>query len=179
MESRSQHMQSKCKGSALAMETEGVDLWICISLVPRRSRLGQSWTLLWAVTSLKETRPPFPRLRGDNGARELRDTEYYGEGDSQSFCRVEGVSVEKKECTGHAQKRVEFSTSYFEAWKPRPGKEGQAEWCKNGQASEILLDINLGKCGKWMEWKYAIHTSPIYCASSESPTIGQERLTKP
>ena len=34
------------KGSALAMETEGVDLWICISLVPRRSRFGQSWTLL-------------------------------------------------------------------------------------------------------------------------------------
>ena len=58
------------------MEPEGVDLWICISLVPRCCRLGQSWTLLSAVMSPKETRPPFPRLRGDNGARELRDTEF-------------------------------------------------------------------------------------------------------
>ena len=40
------------------------------SLVPRRSRLGQSWTLPWAVTSLRDTRPLFPRLRADNGARE-------------------------------------------------------------------------------------------------------------
>ena len=46
MESRRQHMQANGKGSALAIEPEGVDLWICISLVPRRSQLGQSWTLL-------------------------------------------------------------------------------------------------------------------------------------
>ena len=37
------------------------------SLVPRRSRLGQSWTLQWAV---RHTRPLFPRLRADNEARE-------------------------------------------------------------------------------------------------------------
>ena len=37
------------------------------SLVPRRSRLGQSWTLPWAVTSPRDTRQvkyggPFVRL---------------------------------------------------------------------------------------------------------------------
>ena len=37
-----------------------------LSLVPRRSRRGQSWTLPWAVTSPRDTRPLFPRLRADN-----------------------------------------------------------------------------------------------------------------
>ena len=51
--------------------------WVLTSLVPRRSRLGQSWTLPWAVTSPRDTRrerlfsrPLFPRLRPDNEARE-------------------------------------------------------------------------------------------------------------
>ena len=41
-----------------------------LRLVPRRSRLGQSWTLPWAVTSPRDTRTLFPRLHADNGARE-------------------------------------------------------------------------------------------------------------
>ena len=40
------------------------------SLVPRRSRLSQTWTLQWAVTSSRETLPLFPRRRTDNGTRE-------------------------------------------------------------------------------------------------------------
>ena len=45
-------------------------LWIFIltSLVPRRSRLGQSWTLPWAVTSPRET------SRGQRGKRERLGT---------------------------------------------------------------------------------------------------------
>ena len=38
---------------------------IVVSLVLRRFRLGQSWTLPWAVTSPRKTRPLFPRLRAD------------------------------------------------------------------------------------------------------------------
>ena len=53
--------------------------WV-LSLVPRRFRLGHSWTLPWAVTSPTDirrelprmpfSRPLFPRLRADNGSRE-------------------------------------------------------------------------------------------------------------
>ena len=35
------------------------------SLVPKRSQLGQSWTLPSAATSPRETHPPFPRLNAE------------------------------------------------------------------------------------------------------------------
>ena len=43
-------------------------VWLCSSLVPRRSRLGQSWTLPWAVTSPRDT------SRGQRGKRERLGT---------------------------------------------------------------------------------------------------------
>ena len=39
---------------------------------PRRSRLGHSWTLPWAVTSPRDTGPLSPRLRADNGIKRER-----------------------------------------------------------------------------------------------------------
>ena len=69
-----------------AFKSGGV--WSWCSLVPRRSRRGQSWTLPWAVTSPGDTRqyeafsgPLFPRFRADNGSREKA----YGLG--WSWCR--------------------------------------------------------------------------------------------
>ena len=44
--------------------------WSNFSLSPQRPRFGQSWTLPWAMTSSREIRPPFPRLRANNGAWE-------------------------------------------------------------------------------------------------------------
>ena len=42
------------------------------SLVPRRSRLGHSWTLPWAVTSPRDTGPLSARLSADNGIKRER-----------------------------------------------------------------------------------------------------------
>ena len=38
--------------------------------LPACRRLGHSWTLPWAVTLPRDTRPLSPRLRADNGSRE-------------------------------------------------------------------------------------------------------------
>ena len=53
---------------------------IICSLVPRRSRLGQSWTLPWAVTSPRDTR----RERLANTARS----------NMAAFCQVTATSAE-------------------------------------------------------------------------------------
>lgn len=72
------------------MEPEGVDLWICISLVPRRSRLGQSWTLLWALTSQKRLARPFPDFAGTMG---------------QESCKIQSI-MEKETAKASAGWRV-------------------------------------------------------------------------
>ena len=53
--------------------------YICCSLVPRRSRFGQSWTIPWAVTSPRDKRrelsPALPQTsRGQRGKRERLGT---------------------------------------------------------------------------------------------------------
>ena len=63
------------------------------SLVPRRSRLGQSWTLPWAVTSPRDTRwERVRRLRADNESRENAQglscvVSTNKNDDSQSICK--------------------------------------------------------------------------------------------
>ena len=74
----SREMQSQLKGSAPALEVEGVKRIF--------ERSEEKHKLLY--------------------------TEYYGDGDSKGFAKVEntyrdeGVTITKKECVGHIQKRV-------------------------------------------------------------------------
>ena len=50
-------------------------------------RIGQSWTLLWAVTSPRES-PPFPRLRADNGVRDLSKPWYKHQSAKRRFAQL-------------------------------------------------------------------------------------------
>ena len=43
------------------------------------------------------------------------------------------------------------------------GRRGKLNDARMDKLQEILLDINLGKCGRWMDWKYAIRQSYILC----------------
>ena len=59
-----------CDTSAWKRLTSSMDYYRgLVSVVPRHSRLGKSWTLPWAVTSPRDTRPLSPRLRPDKGSR--------------------------------------------------------------------------------------------------------------
>ena len=78
-----------------------------VSLVPRHSRLGQSWTLPWAVTSPRDTRLLSPRLRADNGSRENA----YGLGCLNVIldCNIQIIISRKvvgKMCTRQSQKVI-------------------------------------------------------------------------
>ena len=65
-----------CDTSAWKRLTSSMDYYRGLfSLVPRHSRLGKSWTLPWAVTSPRDTRPLSPRLRPDKGSRENASAE--------------------------------------------------------------------------------------------------------
>lgn len=62
----------------------------------------------------------------------MRYTENYGDGDSESFSRVQdvyqdsGITVEKNEYIGHVQKRVGTALCKLKRQKPRPGRKRQA-----------------------------------------------------
>ena len=61
----------------------------------------------------------------------LRYTEYYGDGESKSFSRVKdvhqasGITVEKKECIGHVQKRVGTTILKLKRENPGLGERGK------------------------------------------------------
>ena len=63
--------------------------------------------------------------------RNLRYTEFYGDGDSESFTRVKGVyeddgiEMETKECIGHVQKRV--GTALRKLKRENPGLGGKGK----------------------------------------------------
>ena len=115
-------------GSALAMEPEGVDRIVrqSVALYQTIPYAFSARSILDSTVSCDVTKRDSPtlsqtsrrqwgkrvRLRAWSGTVTCRiQSIYCGEGDSKSLSRVEGVSVQKKECTGHAQKRVGFSTS--------------------------------------------------------------------
>ena len=50
-------------------------------------RLGQSWTLLWAVTSPRES-APFPRLRADSGVTDLSKPWYKHQSAKRRFAQL-------------------------------------------------------------------------------------------
>ena len=104
----------------------------------------------------------------------LRYTEYYGDGDSKSFSRVKdvyqasGITVEKKECIGHVQKRV--GTTLRKLKRENPGLGGRGKLTdstidKLQNYYGIAIRANVGNL-TWM--KKAIHASLMHCASSES-----------
>ena len=139
---RAEH-QGKCKanyrGSAPAMETEGV------------KRI-------------------FERSEEKH---KLRYTQYFGDGDSKGFSKVKntyrdkGLTVVKKECVGHVQKRV--GTALRKLKKEKKGLGGR------GQLTDAMIDrlqnyygiairSNVGDLDKM---KKAIYASLFHCASSE------------
>ena len=68
--------------------------WPKTSLVPRRSRLGQSWTLPWAVTSPRDTFSDFARTTGqERTARDYADLKQQLSSWHSSFRRLTAVEV--------------------------------------------------------------------------------------
>ncbi|KAK3751312.1 hypothetical protein QZH41_007109 [Actinostola sp. cb2023] len=103
----------------------------------------------------------------------LQYTEYFGDGDSKGFSAVEntyrdnGVTVIKKECVGHVQKRV--GTALRKLKKEKKGMGGK------GKLTDFMIDrlqnyygiairTNVGNLA---EMKKAIHASLFHCASSK------------
>ena len=104
----------------------------------------------------------------------MQYTEYYGDGDSNSFSRVQdvhqdsGITVEKKECIGHVQKRV--GTALRKLKRQNPGLGGKGK-LTDGTIDKlqnyygIAIRANVGNLAGM---KKAIHASLMHCASSES-----------
>lgn len=80
----------------------------------------------------------------------MRYTENYGDGDSESFSRVQdvyqdsGITVEKNEYIGHVQKRV--GTALCKLKRENPGLGGRG---KLTEASKLLCNSHLGQGGKF------------------------------
>ena len=139
---RADHVTCKAnfKGSAPAMEPEGVDR------IFRRSV----------------------------ELHNLQYTEYYGDGDSKSFSKVKdvyqasGITVQKKECIGHVQKRV--GTALRKLKRENRGMGGRGKLTdgiidKLQNYYGIAIRANVGDLAGM---KKAIHASLMHCVSSES-----------
>ena len=79
----------------------------------------------------------------------MQCTENYGDGESESFSRVQdvyqdsGITVEKNEYIGHVQKRV--GTALCKLKRENPGLGGRG---KLTEASKLLCNSHLGQGGK-------------------------------
>ena len=103
----------------------------------------------------------------------LRYTEFYGDGDSKSFAVVkdsyshDNVTVVKKECVGHVQKRL--GTALRKAKKEKKGLRGK------GRLTDAMTDklqnyygiAIRSNSGNLAAMKKAIHATLFHCASSE------------
>ena len=103
----------------------------------------------------------------------LMYNEYFGDGDSKSFQNVkdvyqdQGVTVEKKECVGHVQKRL--GTALRKLKKEKKGLGGK------GRLTDSMIDkmqnyygiAISGNPGNLEGMKKAIHATLFHCASSE------------
>lgn len=104
-------------------------------------------------------------------------TEYYGDGDSKGFAKVEntykdkGVTITKKECVGHVQKRV--GTALRKLKKEKKGLGGK------GKLTDAMIDrlqnyygiAIRSNVGDLLQMKKAIHASLFHCASSEQRNL--------
>ena len=107
----------------------------------------------------------------------LRYTEFYGDGYSKSYNRVKGVyeddgiEVEKKECIGHAQKRV--GTALCKLKRDNPGLGGKGK-LTDSQIDKlpnyygIAIRSNVRNVSGM---KKAIHASLMHCASIEASKL--------
>ena len=104
----------------------------------------------------------------------LRYTEYYGDGDSKSFNKVKdvyqasGITVEKRECIGHVQKRV--GTALRKLKRENPGLGGRGK-LTDGTIDKLQNYYGIAirsNVGNLAGMKKAIHASLMHCASSES-----------
>lgn len=103
----------------------------------------------------------------------LRYNEYYGDGDSKSFNKVKdvyqasGITVEKRECIGHVQKRVATALRKLKRENPRLGGRGKL--------TDVIIDklqnyygiAIVSNVGNLAGMKKAIHASLMQCASSK------------
>lgn len=103
-----------------------------------------------------------------------RYTEYYGDGHSKSFTKVQdayqasGITVEKKECIGHVQKGV--GTAFPKLKRKNAGLGGRGE-LTDGTIGKLQNYHGITFCSSVENlagMKKAIHASFMYCASSES-----------
>ena len=104
-------------------------------------------------------------------------TEYFGDGDSKGFNKVEntyrdkGVTITKKECVGHVQKRV--GTALRKLKKEKKGLGGK------GKLTDAMIDrlqnyygiAIRSNVGDLAQMKKAIHASLFHCASSEQRNL--------
>ena len=103
----------------------------------------------------------------------LRYTEFYGDGDSKSFTRVKGVyeddgiEMEKKECIGHVQKRVETALHKLKRVNPGLGGKGKLTDSQIDKLQNYYGIAIRSNVGNLAGMKKAIHTSLMYCASTE------------
>ena len=103
----------------------------------------------------------------------LRYTEFYGNGDSKSFTRVKGVYVddgiemENKECIGHVQKRVGTALHKLKQENPGLGGKGKLTDSQIDKLQNYYGIAIRSNVGNLAGMKKAIHTSLMYCASTE------------
>ena len=103
----------------------------------------------------------------------LQYTEYFGDGDSKGFAEVQnvyqdkGVTVEKKECVGHVQKRVGSALRKLKKTTKGLGGKGKLTNAMIDRLQNyygIAVRSNIGNKDKM---KKAIHATLFHCASSK------------
>ena len=110
---------------------------------------------------------------GDFKLHTFQYAEYYGDADDKSFSRVDnvyqasGITVKKKDCIGHVQKRV--GTALRKLKRENPGFGGADRPIDTLQHYYGIFT----KCGQFDRNEKAIHAhaSLMHCASNKSRSL--------
>ena len=100
----------------------------------------------------------------------LRYTEYYGDGDTKSFSAVkdfyEGVTVLKKECIGHVQKRVGSRLRKLKKQTKGLGTQGLNDACIDRLQNYYGIAVR-SNVGNLANMKKSIYAALMHVASSK------------
>ena len=109
----------------------------------------------------------------------LQYTEYFGDGDSKGFSAVEktyidkGVTVVKKECIGHVQKRMGAALRKLKKDKKGMGGKGRLTDFTIDKLQNYYGIAIRSNIGSLPNMKKAIHASLFHCASSKERDLHQ------